>query len=341
MNFPRLQDLNPTCARLCLEIERFIKDTLQVKIEGKSILVGVSGGSDSIALLFALKIISHRSNIGLMVAHVDHCLREESAHDAEFVQKICDEWEVESFFLTKDVATVAEEKSIGLEQAGREVRYSFFESIVQEKDTDFLALGHTQDDLAEDIFMRLVRGTGWPALGGMSGYDRDRNLIRPLLSTPKKKLQALLEKNRISWREDLSNQDNDYTRNRFRNDIIPIIYKENPALPQACFNLWRLAELDRDYWDETTRNMLEIAPDNIFISKDILDNAHQALRLRLFKSAIDIAGPGQALVDNLFNLDKAWADNKYGAKIQFPGDKVAIVTNSGVSVHPSGTNNKN
>lgn len=330
MKPPLLQELKPAWAHLCLDIEKFVTSSLGVDLTGKSILAGVSGGADSVALLFALKILSARSNIRLYAAHVDHCLRDESSQDAEFVRNLCRAWQVESFFLTKDVATLAEEQAQGLEQAGREVRYSFFEAIIKQKNIDFLALGHTRDDLAEDILMRLVRGTGWPALGGMFGYDPARKLIRPLLETPKEKLKALLDENGVSWREDDSNQDLYYTRNRFRKIIIPSMLQENPAMSQACTNLWRLAELDRDYWDALADGKVVRQDGTVFISHDILKDAHKALRLRLYKLAVDETGPGQALLDNLFNLDQAWMNKRSGARIQFPGGKTAEISKSGI-----------
>lgn len=319
-----LQDLLPKWAHFCLYVERFITRELGISLDGKHLVVGVSGGVDSTALLLVLHYLSSRNNFEITTVHLNHGLRDNAAHDATWVEQLCSHLNVRCVTKSQDVSRLSKENSIGIEEAGRLARYALFESVRASAKADCVALGHHLDDLSEDVLMRLIRGTGWPGLSGMTGYDPERQIIRPFLTLPKSTLIAFVKYLTISWCEDETNLDTSWTRNRIRNDLMPLVLKENPNFRESVARLWKIGQIEQDYWTVKTAKVEQE------LSNDLLNESHLALRLRLYKRALDELGPGQALAHTLFKLDEAWLEKKTGAVFQFPGEKIATISHSGV-----------
>lgn len=319
-----LQELLPKWAHFCLYTERFITRDLGISLSGAHVVVGVSGGVDSTALLLVLKYLSARNDCRVTAAHLNHKLRSEADADAQWVKALCSAVDVRCECKEIDIKAQADAEGVGLEEAGRNARYAFFKDVREAVSGDYVAVGHHLGDLSEDILMRFIRGTGWPGLSGMSGYSPERLLIRPFLMLPKSTLIAFVEHLGIEWREDETNAQDDATRNRIRNELLPLIMRENPSFPDAMGRLWKIGRLESDYWAEITADNAD------HISNALLDGSHKAVRLRLYKSKLDMLGPGQVLAHTLFKLDDAWEENRYGATLQFPGDKTATITSEGV-----------
>lgn len=319
-----LQDIPPKWAHFCLYVEQFITDDLAVDLTGKTILVGLSGGADSTALLHLLHYLAPKNGSTVLAAHLDHQLRVDAQDDARMVRAQCDSLGISLIESSMDVEALAKDKGVGLEEAGRTARYEFYERVMEDHEADLLALGHHLDDLCEDVLMRLIRGTGWPGLSGMPGHDSERKLIRPLLTTPKHKLKEFLLALGVSWCEDPTNAHTEVMRNRVRNTIMPMLLEENPSFPSAIARLWKVGRIDEDFWRIQTEDIGDTLPDSR------LKSSHQAQRLRLYKSALDRLGAGQVLAESLFKLDKGWQDGNVGGIYQFPGDKIATITSRGV-----------
>ncbi|WP_338666879.1 tRNA lysidine(34) synthetase TilS [Pseudodesulfovibrio methanolicus] len=319
-----LQDLLPKWAHFCLYVGRFVEEELGVDLEGRRVLVGMSGGVDSTALLLVLHYLSQRVGFTVGAVHLDHQLRPESAGDASFARSLCERFGIDCTVESHDVARLAEERGVGLEEAGREARYRLYAELRAEDGYDYVALGHQLDDLSEDVLMRLIRGTGWPGLSGMPGFDPARALIRPMLLIPKSTLRAFVTHVGSGWREDASNADPSMTRNRVRNEILPLIEKENPAFWQSVARLWRIGRVEQDFWEGLEAGACEI------LDNSRLESLHKAERLHLYKACLVRLGPGQVLADTLFKLDEAWRDKRNTAVFQFPGDKTATITASSV-----------
>ncbi|NDV27976.1 tRNA lysidine(34) synthetase TilS [Desulfovibrio sp. JC010] len=330
----KLQDLSPKLAKLCLDIEKFGKQKSGEDFASKSMLVGVSGGIDSTALLIIATLLARKSGGRVFCAHVDHGLRDESAGDRAFVEELCGRLGIPCESLKADVAGYAAQNSMGIEEAGRIIRYDFFKQCLKKFEADFLLLAHHLGDLSEDVVMRLIRGTGWPALAGMDAYDPARKLLRPLLSTKKEDLEEFLRSIDCTWREDKTNDSDDYTRNRVRNRILPLLHEENPSLGTGLLRLKSQAELDEEFWHEQVTDILGRAEsdDNggLFLSCAILNKCHSALRLRVYKKILDDLGSGHALFDSIMQLDQAFEDRKSGSTFQFPGNKVVKVSKTGL-----------
>ncbi|NDV24503.1 tRNA lysidine(34) synthetase TilS [Desulfovibrio sp. JC022] len=329
-----IQELDPKLARFCLNIEKFGKQKSGKNFAAFPMLVGVSGGIDSTALLIIATLLARKSGGRVFCAHVDHGLREESAGDRIFVEDLCAMLDVPVEPLAADVAGYAAKNSMGLEEAGRIIRYDFFNQCLKKFKAEYLLLAHHVGDLSEDIVMRLIRGTGWPALAGMIAYDPKRKLLRPLLSTKKEDLENFLRSIGCPWREDESNHSDDYTRNRLRNNIMPLLNAENPNLGAGLIRLKNQAELDETYWDEKIADVSEYIESGengeIFLPCSILNKCHSALRLRIYKKILDGLGPGHALFDSIMQLDRAFSARKSGSTFQFPGNKVVKVNKAGL-----------
>ncbi len=334
-----LQTLDPAGARLALKVERFFLDQLDAHglPRPARLLLALSGGLDSTALAVLLHCCAPRLELELCAAHLDHGLRPESPADAEAVASLCAFLHISLRSSRTDVAAMADTRHLGLEQAGREARYDFLEAMRHESGAAFICTGHQLNDLAEDQLMRLARGAGWPGLAGMPAVDASRLLARPLLLTPRAALRVFLENHDIPWREDPSNSDEAFTRNRVRHSLLPLLSRENPNYLETAAGLWRLGRLDEDYWrDAVADTGLEVGGEAPFLSGKRLRASPRALRLRVLKSAVEAAGPGQALLEGLFRLDCAIMSKRTGAQVQFPGAKVAKVTRDGVVIVTEG-----
>ena len=201
---------------------------------GDHVVCAISGGADSVALLFGMYLLREKLGITLSAAHFNHHLRgEESDRDEQFVRDFCSRYDIP---LTVGSAQVVSGKK-GLEAAAREARYAFFATL-----SGKIATAHTADDNAETVLMHLVRGTGLRGLGGISPVNG--HIIRPMLTATRQEVLAFLEEYCLTYVEDSSNQTDDFLRNRLRHKVVPLLKVENPRLAE---NLSQMAmELRKD-----------------------------------------------------------------------------------------------
>jgi tRNA(Ile)-lysidine synthase len=327
----RLQDIPRHLARRCLGIPRFCRESLGVELRDTRLVIAYSAGLDSTALLHLLHLLRAPLNLTLIAAHAHHGLRPESDRELEHARKVCSHLSIACQTAHLDIPSLQAASGRGLEECARQARYAFLESVRQEHQADWIVTGHHGDDLAEDIVMRLLRGTGWPGLGGMPGVDPKRGLLRPLLDWEKSGLRSFLEETGTDWCEDQSNASPDRTRNRVRHDILPLLLRENPSFAKTAMQLWTLAQIDEAYWSQALPPLP--APAQDFLLASALLDVHQAKRLRLYKTILDSMGPGQVLASHLLRLDMTWLRKNCGRAIQFPGDKVASVHPEGIRFH--------
>jgi tRNA(Ile)-lysidine synthase len=235
---------------------------LELLKPGDRVGVAVSGGADSVALLRIL--LELRAEIGLVlsVVHFNHKLRgAESDEDERFVSELARELQLEYQGGSGDTAAEASASGASLEAAGRDLRYGFFTELVSEPTEgsprlDKIATGHTLDDQAETVLMRAVRGTGMRGLAGIYpifNLERDDEqmgeVVRPLLGVRHGELVEFLKEIGQNWREDSSNLDAKFTRNRMRHTLMPLIERQfNPAVQEALMELAEIARGEEDYW---------------------------------------------------------------------------------------------
>ena len=220
---------------------------------GDKIVVGVSGGPDSITLLSILNEIKNDSNISfdIVVAHVNHQIRENAKLDEAYVIEFCKKINVKCYVLKEDVKKIAEIEKRGLEETGRKIRYKFFEEIMKKTLSNKIAIAHNKNDNAETIIMNIIRGTGTKGLIGIE--PKNGNIIRPLIEIDRQDIEIYCKQKQLNPRHDESNDDNIYTRNKIRNIVIPYIKKElNPNIIQTLIRLSEIAKEELDYLDNQT-----------------------------------------------------------------------------------------
>ena len=212
---------------------------------GSTVIVGVSGGADSVALLHIL----HRLGYSITAAHLNHFIRgAEADGDEAFVKALCKKLGIKCISAKADVPALAKEKGISLEMAAREARHDFFRSLQPEVCGLRIALAHHADDQLETFFLRAARGTGPSGLGGMRSSQKlaAMQLLRPMLGIRRAEIIQWLEKEKIEWREDATNTDESISRNFIRHQLLPMFGKLND---RAAENLLRTMDILRDEED--------------------------------------------------------------------------------------------
>jgi tRNA(Ile)-lysidine synthase len=224
--------------------------------KGDRILVAVSGGPDSVALLFGLFTLKSEWDLKLYVAHLNHKLRgTESDEDQRFVRNLASRLKLEFFSNRVDVKKEAKRQKLSVEECAREIRYQHLEKIAQKIKADKIATGHQADDQAETFLMRLLRGAGG---AGLSGIPPKRGkIIRPLIRTTRKEIESYLKANKITSRLDSSNYLPDFYRNKIRLNLLPKIKKEfNPKIVEVLNRTADIISTQQEYIEETCERIL-------------------------------------------------------------------------------------
>ncbi|WP_407272599.1 tRNA lysidine(34) synthetase TilS [Radiobacillus sp. PE A8.2] len=223
------------------------------------VLVGVSGGPDSMALLHFLCAIREQWGLRLIALSVDHGLRgEQSKQDVLYVKQMCEQWDVEFCETFLDVSSYKIKERKGTQLAARELRYQYFKRMMQEYRADYLALGHHADDQTETMMMRFVRGANPDALAGIpikrsfeQGY-----IVRPFLGVSKQIIETYCDKHEISPRKDPSNDQDTYTRNFYRIHILPLLKQQNPNVLMSTQRLSEAISEDAIYLNEQAQKLI-------------------------------------------------------------------------------------
>lgn len=234
---------------------RLVEDLLEKNIlsPGESIVLGVSGGPDSMFLLELFLRLPKGIVGGIKVAHVNHGIRGAAADaDEEFVKTYCENRGIPCFTRRGNMNDLARKWKMSPEEAGRKLRYDFFYSLLDRGGK--VALAHTLDDQAETVLMRLIRGTGPEGLGGME--ELSGSLFRPLLGVRRREIIEALEDYKIPYCTDATNLETEYTRNYIRRKILPLMKELNPRIKESLGNLATFSREDRHYFDEVVDEYL-------------------------------------------------------------------------------------
>jgi len=308
-------------------------------VRGETILVGLSGGADSVALLDALALLSHEAGFTLAAAHLDHGLRPESGEDAAFCAALC---EKRGIPLRVGQAAVRERARLeggGIEDAARRERHAFLRAVEAEVGAFLIALAHTRDDQAETFFLRLLRGSGRAGLRSMR--TRAGDLWRPLLGVGRHEVLAHLRQRGLAWREDPTNEDLGFLRNRVRHELIP--YIEAHFNPRILSTLGTTAAQlgEESQWLERQAEALfaEVArrePPRIVLSRPGLRAAPRPLARLAVRRALretgGLAGVGFVHVEKI--LDVAFSRAPSGRRLALPGKREAVVSFDDIRIGP-------
>lgn len=212
----------------------------------------MSGGPDSICLLHILNELKSELNFKIYVAHINHMIREEADEETEYVKETCKKLEIECYIKRIDVIKIANNLKRGTEETGRQIRYEFFNEILEKTASNKIATAHNNNDKVETILMNVLRGSG---VSGLKGIEAKRNnkFIRPLIETSREEIEAYCEENKLEPRIDKSNNENIYTRNKVRNIVIPYIKQEfNPNILKTINRLSEVAIEESEYLNKVT-----------------------------------------------------------------------------------------
>ncbi len=277
------------------KVRRFIAEN-QLILPGELVVVGVSGGPDSVALLHLLARLSEHSGFSLHAVYFNHGLRPEAWQEEEFVKEFARTLGIESTVGREDVGSKARLTGKSVEEAARNARYSFYREVVDRIKADKIATAHHMDDQAETVLMHLLRGSGLKGLAGMS--PKRGIIIRPFLVATRKEILSYLEANQLSYRVDASNYDCRYLRNRIRLQLIPFLEKEfNPNIVNSLCQLASLVreednlleDLAGKAWEDGVRE----EEGRIILALDRLEALPLAIRRRIIMTALKKLGGEQ------------------------------------------------
>lgn len=247
---------------------------------GDKIVIGLSGGPDSISLINVLNEIrndeTNTLKFDLVAAHVNHNIREEAKADEDFVVDYCKKRNIEVYVLSIDIKEKAKQERKGTEETGRNARYDFFRRILIDTNANKIATAHTANDNAETVLMNIIRGSGISGLKGIRPI-RDDIFIRPLIETNRDEIEKYCEENKLNPRIDKTNFENEYTRNKVRNLLIPLIEEKfNPNIITGLNRLSDIMNEENEYLDNVTKQKYK----EILIEEDI--GKEIVLDLKLF-----------------------------------------------------------
>jgi len=259
---------------------------------GDRVLVAVSGGADSVALIHLLETLAPLFAFRLAIAHLNHCLREkESDRDAEFVLRLAQKLNLPVYLEKIDVHQYKRQHKLSLEEAARKVRYGFFNQVAEENGFNKIALGHHHDDNAELVLMFLLRGSGPLGLSGIPAA-RDNKIVRPLINVRRSEIRDYLTEKKLEYVSDTSNTDLDHQRNKLRHDLIPnILTSYNPRISETLNRLAAIMHSEDEWLDELVepifqRHLIHRENIGIQLSLEGFERLPRAAQRRLIRRAI-------------------------------------------------------
>lgn len=289
---------------------------------GDKVLIGLSGGGDSVALLHILKSLCTRLDFTICAAHLNHGIRGEAAHeDAEFVHDFCDFYGIRVYGGYADIPRLARQRGETLEQAGRMLRYDFLEEAKAFFGADKIAVAHHMDDQAESILLHLVRGSGLRGLCGMA--PRRGDIIRPLLCLSKAEIESYLANENLPYCTDATNFIAEGTRNKLRLETIPYLKRDfNPRLVPSLCAMGEMLSEDESYLCQIAERELNAARREGGFDRAALSKLPRPILSRCIRAALNEIGAltdaERGHIDSIIRLISA----RTGARIEIPGADV-------------------
>ena len=288
--------------------------------DGDKIVIGLSGGPDSVCLLHILNRLKGKLDIELYVAHLNHQIRGiEAQKDALYVSTICEEMGITYFLKSIDVPKYCKDNGLSIEEGARKLRYEMFNEIKQKTKSNKIAIGHNLNDQAETVLMRIMRGTGLQGLRGIE-YARENGIIRPLLDIERKDIEEYCELHNLNPRIDESNLENIYTRNKIRLELIPYMKDNfNPNLIESIVRMSNNLRSDSDYIEAHAeaefKNICKISSDSAEININNFKKLHNAIKVRVLRKGIkailgDTNFIDQKHIDDVIELESESKINK-------------------------------
>lgn len=274
--------------------------------KGMHIVVGLSGGPDSVCLFDILRELSRELELGIYAVHINHQLRPGDAEeDQKYVEELCQKYDIPCYVFVEDCNALAIREGLTSEEAGRKIRYEAFGHVAAElydkgipKDKIAIALAHNANDQAETILFRIMRGTGTDGLAGIPYKRYEENgfaVVRPILDFKREEIEKYCEDRELHPRIDHTNNENVYARNKIRNMLIPFIQENfNEGIIDTINRLGQIAAGDREYMNNEAMAAFKKAAiaggEGIAFDKNILESLHGSIRFRVYTSALTELG---------------------------------------------------
>lgn len=292
--------------------------------KGDRVLIGLSGGADSVCLTHTLYLLQDKLGIKIYTAHMNHCIRGDAADsDEHFAAEFSKSLGIDCISEKQDVRGYAETKGISEETAGRELRYAFFERVMKELGLNKIATAHNKNDNAETILMHFMRGSG---ITGLCGIPFKRgNIVRPMLEITRDEIEQYCEKNNLKYVTDSTNSETVYTRNKIRLDLIPKIQSEfNPGFINTITRNSVLISEEADYIErEADKVCKEI--ENNSISLDCFAKNHDAISRHVIMRMIKSSGIGDISAEYTQSVLELAKTGRSGAQISLPDGRIAKI----------------
>ena len=301
------------------EVLKTIK-TYNVINKGDKVVVGVSGGPDSICLLHVLYTLKQELGIEIFVAHINHMIREAADSETQYVQNFCKKLDIKCFVKKENVTYLAKQQKKGTEEIGRQIRYEFFNEILTETDSNKIATAHNSNDRAETVILNILRGSG---ISGLKGIEvmREQKYIRPLIDINRTDIEKYCKENGLNPRYDESNDENIYSRNKVRNIIIPYIKKEfNPNIIKTINRLSAVATEENEYIQKIVKKeycqMATKENENIILDLKKFNDLELVIKRRIILYTINevvhtTSGIEKVNIDDIIKLCNNNIGNKY------------------------------
>jgi tRNA(Ile)-lysidine synthase len=300
---------------------------------GDRVVVGVSGGPDSITLLHLLYKFRDYYDIDILAAHLNHNFRPGDAEkDAEYVERFCRRIGIPCIVEFCDVPAMAKRENLSPEQAGRKARYDLFYRVMRERGYNKIAVAHNRDDQVETVLMRFIRGSGVEGLGGI--HPVRGCIIRPLLDVPRSAIEEYCKEHKLEPVTDYSNFKPVYTRNKLRLEFIPYIRREyNPNIDRVIADTAQILRQENEYIHEVTerrfRELIRKKEENrLVFDIEGLKSLHGALLRRVLRMGVeklkgDITDIAHSHIESLFNLVQS---GETGRIIDLPGSLIGGIS---------------
>lgn len=316
------------------DLHTHIANTMQARNlakPGDCLIVAVSGGADSVALLDLLATLPCYS-FRLIVAHLNHLLRgPESDADQQFVAELAARYGLPCEIKRVDVRSLASQQRQSLEEAGREARYAFFEELLRRHQAAAIAVAHHADDQAETLLLRLLRGAGTSGLSAMA-HRTAQAVIRPLLSISRAELRQHLASRGLTFREDASNQDRSFLRNRLRHELLPLLASYNPSIAERLAATAELLTEDEQLLEQLTRQTWQQLAQQgdgwACLQRSLLAEQPSAMRMRLYRTAIAATSGDLRRIErkHCLAMDQLLQTGQTGGRIALPKGMTALLT---------------
>lgn len=316
--------------RLDVLEEKFLKTVKENNLikPNDVIVVGVSGGPDSIALLFCLNKFKDILKCRIVCAHINHLIREDSTDDEKFVENVCKNFNIPFYKKRENIIELSKKLKKGTEETGREVRYSFFDEVLEKENANKIAIAHNKNDNAETIILNLTRGSGLTGLEGIQPSEYNK-YIRPFIDISRKEIEDYCDKYDLKPRIDSTNKENIYNRNIIRNKVLPILRQINPNVEESLSRISKIVkeenEFVNNYTEKVYKAISHISVGEISFELKDFNNESRTIKQRLVLYTIN------ELIGNTRNVEKTnvddiikLAENNIGNKFMELNKKIKI-----------------